>query len=93
MITPLRVLIVEDSKDDALLLVNELRRGGFAPDYQQVDNPDEMTSALLDHEWDLIITDHNMPSFNWETWCPCSAALLYHFTASFISTLTPKPVS
>ena len=64
MITPLRVLIVEDSKDDALLLVNELRRGGFAPDYQQVDNPDEMTSALLDHEWDLIITDHNMPSFN-----------------------------
>ena len=64
MTTPLRVLIVEDSEDDTLLLVNELRRGGFTPDYQQVDTPDEMSNALLAHEWDLIITDHNMPSFN-----------------------------
>jgi diguanylate cyclase (GGDEF)-like protein len=64
MPTPLRVLIVEDSEDDALLLVNELRRGGFTPDYQQVDNPDEMSTALVSHEWDLIITDHNMPSFD-----------------------------
>lgn len=64
MTDPLRVLIVDDSDDDAMLVVNELRRGGFDPEYEQVDTPDDMALALLKREWDLIITDHNMPGFN-----------------------------
>ena len=61
---PLRLLIVEDSEDDALLLLRELRRGGFAPQSQRVDNAPDMEAALKSQDWDLIITDHNMPSFD-----------------------------
>src|SRR5215204_5212397 len=34
---PLRVLIVDDSENDALLLVRELKRGGYEPVYERVD--------------------------------------------------------
>ncbi len=33
----LRVLMVEDSEDDALLIVNELQRGGYAPTFERVE--------------------------------------------------------
>ena len=36
---PLRVLVVEDSEDDALLLLRELRRGGYEPVHRRVDTP------------------------------------------------------
>jgi len=39
MPTPLRVLIVEDSEDDALLLVRELKRGGYETTFERVDTP------------------------------------------------------
>jgi len=62
--TSLRVLIAEDSEDDALLIVRELRRGGYLPLMHRVDSADDMKAALEAQEWDLIITDHNMPSFD-----------------------------
>ena len=34
---PLRVLIIEDSEDDALLLIDELRKAGFKPHYSRVE--------------------------------------------------------
>ena len=37
MTTPLRVLIIEDSENDAELLLLELRRGGYAPEYERVE--------------------------------------------------------
>ena len=61
---PLKVLIVEDSEDDALLLVRELRRGGYMPQSHRVDSALEMQQALKTGAWDLIIADHNMPSFD-----------------------------
>ena len=64
MSNPLRVLIVDDSDDDTLLVVDELRRGGFSPEYEQVDSADKMATALKGKEWDLVITDHNMPGFD-----------------------------
>ena len=39
MTTPLRVLIIEDSENDAELLLLELRRGGYAPEYERVESP------------------------------------------------------
>ena len=61
---PLKLLIAEDSEDDALLIVRELRRGGFVPEMQRVDSGADMQAALESRVWDLIITDHNMPSFD-----------------------------
>ncbi len=62
--TRLRVLIVEDSKDDALLLLRELRRGGYHPDFERVDTYAGMDEALENREWDLVLCDHSMPTFS-----------------------------
>ncbi|MDP9382380.1 MAG: ATP-binding protein [Chloroflexota bacterium] len=61
---PLRVLIVEDSEPDTLLLVRELQRGGYAPSYRRVDTPEAASAALDGQEWDLILADHSMPHFS-----------------------------
>lgn len=66
MVASLRVLLIEDSEDDAMLLVRELRRGGFQPDTLRVDTADAMREALGHEIWDVIITDHNMPGFSSE---------------------------
>ena len=60
----LRVLMVEDSEDDAELLLRELRRGGYDPDFQRVDTAADMHAALDRQTWDLVLTDHNMPNFS-----------------------------
>ncbi len=60
---PLRVLIVEDSEDDALLLLRELRRGGYEPEYERVETPEDMQKALADSSWDVIFSDYQMPRF------------------------------
>lgn len=61
---PLKVLFVEDSVDDVLLLVRELRRGGFDPEYVRVETLETMSAALDDQKWDIIISDYVMPGFN-----------------------------
>ncbi len=62
--TPVRVLIVDDSHDDAFLLKTELARRGVFLDYRRVDSAAEMASALASENWRLIISDHNMPGFD-----------------------------
>lgn len=62
----LRVLLVEDSEDDALLLERELRRNGYRPSLRQVDGASGLARALEDGGWDLVITDHNLPGFSSE---------------------------
>src|SRR2546427_4899718 len=61
---PLRVLIAEDSEDDALLLVRELERGGYQPTYERVASAAAMAAALDRQGWDLVIGDHSMPHFS-----------------------------
>ncbi len=60
----LRALIVEDSEDDALLLVNELQRGGYAPVWERVETAEAMTAALKKQVWDIIFSDYSMPRFS-----------------------------
>jgi two-component system, NarL family, sensor histidine kinase UhpB len=60
----LKVLIVEDSEDDALLLVRRLRKGGYDPTWERVDTPEDMGAALEGRSWDLVISDHSMPAFS-----------------------------
>ena len=60
----LRVLIVEDSEDDALLLLRELKRGGYDVEFERVETARAMLSALAQKTWDLILSDYSLPEFN-----------------------------
>jgi PAS domain S-box-containing protein len=64
MLKPLKVLLVEDSEDDALLLLRTLKRGGYDPSAHRVQNADEMAIALLDPGWDVILCDYHLPGFS-----------------------------
>ena len=59
----LRVLIVEDSPEDALLIVRELSGGGFEVASERVASAAAMQAALEAHAWDLIISDYSIPGF------------------------------
>ncbi|HTS11128.1 MAG TPA: response regulator [Candidatus Limnocylindrales bacterium] len=60
----LRTLIVEDSEDDAALIVRELGRGGFDVQPLRVDSADALNAALDSGEWDIVISDYSMPGFS-----------------------------
>jgi diguanylate cyclase (GGDEF)-like protein/PAS domain S-box-containing protein len=62
--TRLRVLLVEDSEDDAAMIVRNIRRGGFDPEYLRVDTPEAMKAALAERVWDVITCDFVMPHFS-----------------------------
>ena len=64
MSTPLSALIVEDSEDDALLLLRELKRGGYEVTSERVDTAEAMRSALGQRSWDIIFCDYSMPQFS-----------------------------
>ncbi|MDO9268486.1 MAG: EAL domain-containing protein [Methylobacter sp.] len=58
---PLRTLIVEDSEDDTLLLVDQLEIDGERPvDWQRVETEQALTEALKQH-WDVVLSDYTMP--------------------------------
>jgi diguanylate cyclase (GGDEF)-like protein len=59
----LNALIVEDSEDDAQLLVRELHRGGYEPVFARVDTPEAMSSELARRSWDIVFADFTMPRF------------------------------
>ena len=62
---PMRVLIVEDSEDDALLLLRELRRGSYEPIHERVETPEAMRQALEEGgPWDVVLSDWQMPRFS-----------------------------
>ena len=64
MAKPLRVLIVEDSENDALLLLRELRRSGYEPVYDRVYTEAALNDAIEKKQWDIIISDFIMPQFS-----------------------------
>src|SRR5215218_3150828 len=64
----LRVLLVEDSENDAMLLLRELRRCGYQPYSQRVCTPEDMQEALRaaekrDEPFQVVISDYYMPRF------------------------------
>jgi len=60
----LRLLLVEDSKDDALLLKRELEKGGFKPEISRVETAEAYGQALDGGGWDLVIGDYVLPAFS-----------------------------
>lgn len=63
-LSALRMLVVEDSEDEAFLLYSELRARGLDISWQRVDNRTAMEAALAREDWDVILCDHNMPGFD-----------------------------
>ena len=64
MNTPLRVLIVEDSEDDTLLLIRELERGSYDTTFERVETAEAMQNALKNQTCDIIIADYRLPQFS-----------------------------
>jgi signal transduction histidine kinase len=62
--TTLRLLMIEDSCDDADLLCRELNRKGYEVQAERVETGEAFQAALRDKEWDLVISDWNMPRFS-----------------------------
>ncbi|UCF13721.1 MAG: response regulator [Thermoplasmatales archaeon] len=60
----LRVLMVEDSEDDALMVRRELKKGGFDLIVERVETDKDMRKALQNQKWDVIISDYVLPSFS-----------------------------
>jgi diguanylate cyclase len=61
---PLRLLVVDDSEDDVLLLEAELTRRGLVVQWCRVDTAIDMAAALSAEHWDLVLADHAMPGFD-----------------------------
>jgi signal transduction histidine kinase len=59
----LRVLIIEDSEDDLLLLLRELRKGRFQIQHCCVENAEDLERHLHSEHWDVILSDYNLPGF------------------------------
>jgi two-component system cell cycle sensor histidine kinase/response regulator CckA len=60
----LRVLLVEDSEMDSVLLARELVRGGYELDMERVETAPAMRAALSRSDWDVVISDYAMPVFS-----------------------------
>ncbi len=61
---PLRLLLVEDSENDAALLIEYLRHGGYEPDYIRVDSAKALSEALDRERLGSVIADYTMPGFS-----------------------------
>ena len=62
----LQILLIEDSDDDAILITHVIKRGGLIADIIRVQNEHELKDNLAIQEWDIIITDNELPGFNAE---------------------------
>src|SRR5688572_5768094 len=61
----LKLLLIEDNKDDEDILILELRRH-FKVAYQCVDTEAALTLAMDQSVWDVIICDYKLPEFTSE---------------------------
>jgi two-component system cell cycle sensor histidine kinase/response regulator CckA len=60
----LRILHVEDSEDDTELLLLELTHAGFVPEVKRVETSEDMSAALIEKPWDIVVSDYSMPRFS-----------------------------
>ena len=63
-LTPLRALLVEDSEDDALLLVRHLERGGYELEVERVETAETFERAIDQGGWDVVLADYVLPGYS-----------------------------
>jgi phosphoserine phosphatase RsbU/P len=61
---PLKVLMIENSEDDAVLAAYELQRAGYDLTSHRVETGPDLAAALARETWDLILSDYNLPGFS-----------------------------
>lgn len=64
MTKKVRILLIEDSEDDAVLLERQLRKSNLDLEMKRICTSDEMQQALDESAWDAIICDYMMPEFS-----------------------------
>src|SRR5262245_64048569 len=62
--TPLTLLLIEDSEDDAVLVARTLTQAGFDVEATRVQTAEALVQALESQDWDIAVADYTMPSFN-----------------------------
>jgi PAS domain S-box-containing protein len=60
----MQILIVEDSVNDALLLLAELEQKGYTVVHRCVETRADFLDAVQTHAWDAIISDYVLPGFS-----------------------------
>ena len=60
----LRVLIVDNSEDDTLLIIRELKKDGYNPVHERVETSAAMKKTLKEKQWDIILCDYKLTKFN-----------------------------
>ncbi len=64
MMKNLRILVIEDSEDDTLLVVHQVKKGNYDVYFERVETKESMNRALKEKKWDIILSDYVMPYFN-----------------------------
>lgn len=59
-----RVLIIEDSEDDASLLVEQIKQAGIRIEFKIISSKEDFLESLAQEEWDIILSDEKMPGFS-----------------------------
>jgi CheY-like chemotaxis protein len=65
MIKPLRLLVLEDSAIDFMILARHLDRAGFEAELHRVANEAELAAAL-GADWDAVLTDYRIPGMEFQ---------------------------
>ena len=60
----LRVLHLEDNEPDHGLAMLHLLRAGLGPEVLRVDSEAAFRAALASREWDVVLSDFNLPGFD-----------------------------
>jgi signal transduction histidine kinase len=61
---PLKVLLVENSENDAILIADFLTQAGYEIDCHRVETAQGLTAALAPPaSWDLVLSDYSLPGF------------------------------
>jgi PAS domain S-box-containing protein len=61
---PLNVLVIEDSKVDAELILYNLKKSGYDIHAERIETASELTISIQNHKWDIILADYRLPSFD-----------------------------
>ena len=63
-VSPIRLLIVDDSEEDVMILARQLSRKGLLFDFSHIEYLEDLQNELERQPWDIVLTDHKMVGFS-----------------------------